>query len=250
MLPWDDPGADPGQFDLCVLRSCWDYHRRPREFLDWIARAARLSRLYNSEAVVRWNIHKRYLGELERAAVPIIPTMWFAQGETPDLPGLLGESGWRDVVVKPAVSAASYKTKKFGGDSSGEAGKFLNDLLAERDAMVQRYMPSVEAEGEKAVVMIDGIITHAVRKSPRYAGDAESVSEGMGVTEEEIALASAAIGVACGPLLYGRVDLVRDESGKLVVSELELMEPSLFLLQHPPALDRLAGAIGRLCGTR
>jgi hypothetical protein len=27
--------------------------------------------------------------------------------------------------------------------------------------------------------------------------------------------------------------------------ELELMEPSLFLLQHPPALGRLADAIAR-----
>ncbi len=34
------------------------------------------------------------------------------------------------------------------------------------------------------------------------------------------------------------------ENGELLVSELELIEPSLFLREHPPALERLITAIG------
>jgi hypothetical protein len=48
-------------------------------------------------------------------------------------------------------------------------------------------------------------------------------------------------------LLYGRVDLVPDDEGRPMVMEIELIEPSLFLLQEPRALDRLvAGILRRL----
>jgi hypothetical protein len=46
-------------------------------------------------------------------------------------------------------------------------------------------------------------------------------------------------------LLYARVDVARDDAGAPLVMELELIEPSLYLLQHPPALDRLVGGIVR-----
>ncbi len=46
-----------------------------------------------------------------------------------------------------------------------------------------------------------------------------------------------------GDLLYARVDLARDDEGRPLLMELELVEPSLFLLQHPPALERLVRAI-------
>ena len=34
---WDAP-VDWTQFDQVVLRSCWDYHLRHNEFLDWVGR--------------------------------------------------------------------------------------------------------------------------------------------------------------------------------------------------------------------
>jgi hypothetical protein len=44
-------------------------------------------------------------------------------------------------------------------------------------------------------------------------------------------------------MLYARVDVARDGEGELRVMELELIEPSLFLAQHPPALHRLVAAL-------
>ena len=44
-------------------------------------------------------------------------------------------------------------------------------------------------------------------------------------------------------LLYARIDLARDGEGKPVLMELELIEPSLFLVEKPEALDRFAAAI-------
>ncbi len=247
LLAWDNSRGQPGAFDLCVLRSCWNYYEDPKAFLDWIAAAAACSRLANPEDIVRWNLHKSYLQELEDAAVPIIPTVWFQRGEIVDLLATMQKHCWSDVVVKPAVSASSYRTRRFQIGQVNEGQAFLEALVRERDAMVQRYMPMVEYSGERALVWIDGKLTHAVRKSPRFADGVEQVSDALVVSDQERALAEQALACVGSSLLYARVDVVDDGDGKLLVSEVELMEPLLFLLQSPEALQRLVDAIRRLC---
>lgn len=254
LLAWDDPGAEPaGAFDLCVLRSCWNYPRAPEAFLAWCADAAATSRLANPLAAVRWNLHKKYLRELEEAGLPVVPTAWVTKGEETDLERILDRHGWDDVVVKPAISAASLHTRRFSRNgeraragSLGEGRRFLSRLAAERDAMVQRYMPAVEASGERALVWIDGELTHAVRKHPRFSGEDETVSEAVPIAPAERAVGEAAVAHVLErltpDLLYARVDVV-DDGGTPRLSELELMEPSLFLLQDHRALKRLVSAL-------
>jgi hypothetical protein len=128
----------------------------------------------------------------------------------------------------------------------GEA--HLARLLTQRDVLVQRYAPAVETSGERALVWIDGELTHAVRKSPRFAGEDESVSGALPIAPDEAALAHGLLaGLPAGlatQLLYARIDVVRGADGPELM-ELELIEPSLFLVQHPPALTRLADALAR-----
>jgi hypothetical protein len=113
----------------------------------------------------------------------------------------------------------------------------------------------VEGPGERALVWIDGELTHAVRKSPRFSGDDETVTEeAVPIEPAERELAQAAVthvlervlgpGLDSGKggLLYARIDVVDDE-GSPRLCELELMEPSLFLLQDRRALERLVEAI-------
>jgi hypothetical protein len=248
MLSWDDPDADPSGFDACILRSTWNYYEAPDAFLRWVDGAAAVSRLFNPAGVVRWNLHKRYLADLEHSGVPIIPTEWFERGARADLGATMDARGWDDVVVKPSVSAGSFGTRRFRRGELPQAQRFLDSLLAERDAMAQRYMSGVEAPGERAVVWIDGDIQHAVTKQPRFSGGVERVSDAVAVSGRERELALAALSCVDAPLLYARIDLVADDDGAPVVSELELIEPSLFLLQHPPALERFIDAIARAAG--
>jgi O-ureido-D-serine cyclo-ligase len=66
-----------------------------------------------------------------------------------------------------------------------------------------------------------------------------------------LALAQRAWGVATerfGPLLYGRVDVLRNEAGDPEVLELELLEPSLFLDFVPGSAEALAAGVLRRAG--
>lgn len=247
MAAWSDPGEDWSAPVATVVRSTWDYLHQPEAFLAWIERAARAAPLWNPPAVLRWNAHKFYLRELAGRGIPIVPTAFLERGARTTLAEVLERHGWDDAVVKPAISAASFgtvrvRTRVPEERARGEA--HLAALLAERDVLVQRYAPAVATSGERALVWIDGALTHAVRKSPRFSDGEESVSVAS-VAEDERALALALLEPFRHELVYARVDLVRDERGAPQLMELELLEPSLFLVQHPPALARLADALAR-----
>ena len=245
MIAWDDPRADPGQFDRCILRSTWDYFHSPEEFLAWVDAAAIVTDLHNRPGVVRWNIHKTYLRFFESRGVAIVPTEWVACGEPASLAAMMDERGWNEVVIKPAISAGSFLTQRFSRETLAEGEAFLRKLTTLRDAMVQRYLPSVESGGERSLVWVAGELTHAIVKQPRYADGVERVSEALVIEPEYRRFAEQVLGQLRFDLLYARVDTMRDERGAICLSELELIEPSLFLTQSPPALQRFVGAILR-----
>jgi hypothetical protein len=65
---WNDPSVDWMRFDSIIVRSTWDYHHRAAEFRSWIdARGAAGSPMWNPPAVLRWNMEKTYLRDLENA---------------------------------------------------------------------------------------------------------------------------------------------------------------------------------------
>lgn len=240
--PWDDPRVDWSEADLVVIRSTWNYHLHRDAFVEWAARVATTSRLYNSPEIVRWNSHKSYLRELSERGFRMVPTVFVDRGAPASLTAICAERGWTDVVVKPAVSGGSFSTKRFRGEMlDGDA--FLTALSTERDVMVQPYVHSVDGHGERSMIWIAGELTHAIRKTPRFAGTEEQVSAALPIADDERAFALGVVESAGNDLLYARIDLARDEDGRLMVMELELIEPSLFLLQSPYALARFASAI-------
>jgi hypothetical protein len=246
VVAWDDPSVDWSRFRLALLRSTSNYPLMRDAFLDWAARVDAVTRLWNPLALVRWNSHKRYLLDLEARGIPIAPTVLVPRGRGLTLGEIIDARDWDEVVVKPAVSAGSYRTIRTSRTRLRQGEAHLRDLVAERDVLVQQYLPSVESHGERAMVWIDGALTHAVRKAPRFEGDREQVSPiAMSITPSEAALAQRVLATVDMPMLYGRIDVAPGPDGRPVVMELELMEPSLFFAQSPAALERMVRALAR-----
>lgn len=243
LVAWDDPEVDWGSFDAAVLRSPWNYIDDLHGFLDWTVAAGTATTLYNPVEVVQWNTHKGYLRDLARKGVPVVPTAWLGVGERIDLVDLMADRGWRDVVAKPVVGAGSFLTDRITDPTAPPAVDFWNRLLDNGEVMVQPYLRSVEDYGERSLIWIDGQLTHAVRKSPRLGDAAEHVSEALPISRRERELAEAVIADIPQSLLYARIDLIRDDDDEPLLAELELVEPSLFLLQSPEALRLLVDGI-------
>jgi hypothetical protein len=244
VLAWDDPSAPFADHDLVVLRSTWNYHEHLDAFLAWTASIAERTRLANPHPIVAMNATKTYLRDLEARGVDVVPTVFVERGERRSVAAILDDERWDAIVIKPVVSAGSFRTARFDRASATDAQAFLDDLTKDRGAMVQRWMPSVDTYGERSLVWIKGEITHAIRKTPRFAGGVERVSDEVAIAPDERAFAERALAPFAGDLLYARVDLVKDEDGVLRIMELELVEPSLFFKQGPKrALDRFVAAI-------
>ncbi|MFQ5719080.1 MAG: RimK family alpha-L-glutamate ligase [Acidobacteriota bacterium] len=245
-LAWDAADSDWARASMTVLRSTWNYPLRPEAFRAWLEQVARATQLWNPLSAVRWNLHKSYLLDLARDGIEVTPTRILTAGSGATLSAVTRACGWQDVVVKPAISAASFRTQRIRpGD--GEAGEaHLRDLLATHDVLVQPYLPSVEDHGERALVWIDGALTHAIRKTPRFSGQDESVSgESMPISPDEARLARSVLSHVEDGLLYARVDVAPGLDGRPVIMELELIEPSLFFPQSDEALQRFVAGVRR-----
>lgn len=245
-LAWDDPVARWDDAPVVLLRSTWNYHLDPDGFLAWVDRIG--ARLRNPGAIVRWNVHKGYLLALEAAGLAVVPTRLVRRGPGADLGLLAAAAAWGEVVAKPAISCGSFETRRGNGGDRALAGWFA-DQVATRDMLVQPYVASVDGYGERSLIWVDGEVTHAIRKSPRFSGAREAVSDAMSISDDERAFAAHALELAERVTghrpTYARVDLARDDGGRPMLMELELIEPSLFFRQGPAACARLVEAIAR-----
>lgn len=243
LLAWEDPAIDWTTPAPTLIRSTWNYALEVARYLAWIDQVATAGPLFNPRAVIRDNLHKRYLLALEQRGVAIVPTTLVERDSTCDLASL--PLAGKRFVIKPEVGAGSLGARVFD-EIGADAAAHLTALTTKGAALVQPYLESVEDYGERSMIYLDGELSHAIRKSPRFAGQAEMVSGPYPIADDERAIALAAL-APYGALLYARVDVARDAAGQPCVMELELVEPSLFLAKKPGAADRLvAGLLRRL----
>jgi hypothetical protein len=271
---WDDAAVDWSRFDLALLRSPWDYTSRLPEFLEWAARASAATRLLNPLDVIRWNTDKHYLGDLARAGVASVPSHFIEPGEDAAhlLDRFLIAHASDEFVVKPSVGAGSRDAQRHGREQRTQAIAHAQRLLdAGRSVLLQPYFTRVDEHGETALVYFDGVFSHAIRKGPLlrrgedptralFAAEhitprvpnadelrvAASALAAIPMQSSAIADTHAAIGGAkdkVPPLVYARVDLIRDGTDAPCVLELELTEPSLFFAHGEGAAQRFVQAI-------
>ena len=246
LLAWDDPTVEWSRPIPTVLRSTWNYALDVIGFLAWIDRVAAAAPLWNPAPIVRGNVHKRYLVDLAARGVSVVPTLLVERGATCDLVEAAARFGSARLVIKPEVGAGSLGTRVFtigGPHTNPTPHTHLAGLTTHGAALVQPYVASVDGYGERSLVWIDGALSHAIRKHPRFVGDAERVEGPVPIADDERALAEAALAPFVGEILYGRVDLARDASGRPMVMELELVEPSLFFSKLPGAADRFVAGL-------
>jgi glutathione synthase/RimK-type ligase-like ATP-grasp enzyme len=248
-LVWNDPAVDWSRPLVSIIRSTWDYHHQRVAFLEWAQRVSQLHTLWNPLPLLHWNTHKSYLHDLEEHGVPIIPTRWLVQGASANLARLMQKHGWSEVVIKPAVSADAYGTILVKEDMVDEGQQYLDHMSSIRDMLIQPFLPAIMSNGERSLMFIDGEVTHAVVRPPvLYDMQTQPVLPKKGLVvpqEDELQLAQKIIDTLSSPVLYARIDLVRDVDEQLRVMEVELVEPELWLTWMPTAAERFADVIAR-----
>jgi glutathione synthase/RimK-type ligase-like ATP-grasp enzyme len=245
---WSDASIDWTSFDALVMRSPWDYFERPADFRGWLdARIAEGALLCNPREILDWNFDKRYLQDLARAGVAVVPTLCVAAKDKADIAALARDRGWDDIVVKPTIAGGGYRILRFRLHEIDRYAADIARTLEDRGVLVQPFLPEIQSGGELSLLFFDGVFSHAVCKRPR-AGDYRvqfqfgGTNENAQVSEDLVAQAHACIEHAPAATVYARVDGVVRE-GRFLLMELEIFEPLMFLSRHPEAPGRFARAI-------
>ena len=250
IVDWRATDANFRQFHLVVLRSCWDYHLLGAEFTEWLQRTASVVPVLNDVNTVLWNRDKFYLRELAAMGIGIAPTI-FLNGSGPIVSTAWQEiRSWKKSVVKPAVSASAHKTWLFDNVTLPKEDELKSKMEGE-PFLIQQFIPEVETQGEISFIYIEGAYSHAVLKRPasgdfrvqmEHGGSAELFHPDSSLLAQVNKIALAVPQVRDS--LYCRIDAVARD-GKLVLMELELIEPELFLGWAQGAAGRFADAIAR-----
>jgi len=242
--PWDGPRAAFDGAAAVVIRSTWGYYRASDAFRDWTEAMAAANRLFNPIGLVRWNLRKDYIGKLAAASVRV-PQTHFVACEVDAIDKVFAKTGWSRAVVKPSTGASGYSVELVAREGVADA---MSRLVAEACAsgvLVQEFLPEI-ADGELSLIYFDGLFSHAVRKRPpqgefrvnsRFGATRSAEMPPRAVTEQ----GAAALRTLPEVPLYARVDgVVRD--GQLIVIEVEVLEPALFLDFDPGSAERFAAA--------
>lgn len=244
---WDDLSWDPADHAAVVLGTPWDYARRADAFLARLEGCAAVVPVLNPVPTVRWNLAKTYLRELAAAGAPSIPTVWAEAASPEGIRAAFDQLGADVIVVKPVIGAGAWRQAKIArGAPLPEP-----EALPPAAAMIQPFLPSAASDGEISLIFCGDELSHAVRKRPA-AGDYR-VQSAYGGREEvatpsgdEIAVARQVLACSPGPLLYARVDLVRNAAEEPVLMELEVIEPYLYPDQGPELGERFAARLDNL----
>ncbi|MEM7109464.1 MAG: hypothetical protein AAF519_14660 [Bacteroidota bacterium] len=221
---------DWSKFNLLLIRSVWDYHKRYPEFMEWLHLIKRLSvNTQNSVDIILKNSDKRYLKELEKSGFAIVPTELLDTNDTSEILEKMDSQGWDRAVVKPTVSATAYQT--FLIREKADLRKV--DLKNDQSYLLQVFMPEIY-KGEYSFIFFNGNFSHAVIKKPkdndfRVQSDFGGSFQLVRIKDEVVTQAERIIGSLPEIPLYARVDGLIFQD-KFILMELELIEPELFLL--------------------
>jgi glutathione synthase/RimK-type ligase-like ATP-grasp enzyme len=248
---WADPDFDWSSTRYILFRTTWDYYHRFQEFDTWLEKANKVTKMINPYELVRWNMDKHYLLELAERGVPVVESRFIEQGSEITLNQLYKETGWIDTVIKPAISGAGRHTYKLHPGNLHTHEDIFQRIIKHESMLLQPFQEKISTKGEVSHIVINGKHCHAVLKKAKE-GDYRVQDDWGGTVhpykanKEEIAFAENAVR-SCSPVpVYARVDLMWDNDDKLVLGELELVEPELWFRKNPKAAELLTEVIKKM----
>lgn len=248
---WDDAQVDWESFDVIIIRTPWDYFNKIDAFYSWLDKLEQLNcRVLNPVKTLRWNADKIYFKDMQEKGIDIVPTVWLDRESEFDAESVFEELQTNKIIVKPRVSGAAKNTLALTLAEAKEKATEIQALLQQEPFLAQPFLEQIHTQGEWSFLFFNGRYSHTVLKKAK-AGDfrVQHFFGGTVHTPEPpahlLATAQTIVAKFASDCLYARVDGVGMD-GKLVLMELELIEPFLFLSTSENSLDRYYEAFQEL----
>lgn len=245
-VPWRDIAVNWDDFEVVIIRSPWDYQQDPDLFMNVLKKIdASTARLENSLDIVRWNIDKTYLREMQTAGIPIVPTLWRNNLNSGDISAFFDKLEHSEIIIKPVLSANADDTFRLSSEIGSTQKKKIQTIFTDRPLMVQPFIQNIITEGEFSLFYFGETYSHAILKTPKqgdFRVQEEHGGQLMSVEPEPelLSISNKTMEALPETPLYARVDFARNEEGHFNLMELELIEPSLYFNMDPDSPKRFA----------
>lgn len=226
---WNEP-HDFSEYEMVVVRTPWDYSKHKAHFAKVLKEINKVTKLYNPIDLMLWNMEKVYLKELHQMGVVTIPTLWIPSEKKINFEETCKNLNTKSFILKPSVGAGSSGLIKIEKES--DLSLLPSELTSSPLMMAQPFIEGV-LEGERSFLYFNNAFSHAIKKVPKN-GDFRSQEEfgstitSFTPTQDELSLCHEILNMLPIKPLYARLDFLPFE-GKLLLIELELIEPHLYL---------------------
>ena len=246
-VSWRKTDVDWNNYDVVVIRTTWDYQDDVEGFMACLKRIeASSAQLHNSLKIVKWNISKDYLKELQKQGINIVPTLWFDAFQLSEVQAGFSYFDTPQIVIKPLVSANADHTYRLTPEKVLEQASELSTIFSGREFMLQPFLNAIVEEGEYSLFYFGGNYSHSILKRPESGDFRVQEEHGGQLTsvepcEEMLTTARHCLAALPEDVLYARIDLVRHKN-EFAVIEIELIEPSLYFNMDAESPQRFVDA--------
>ncbi|MFV5695646.1 ATP-grasp domain-containing protein [Flavobacterium sp. LB3P122] len=247
---WSDKTINWSDFDYLIFRNTWDYFEKETEFNIWLDHIEKSGiKTLNPIEIIKQNIHKFYLREMEKQGITILPTVFIDKTDNLNLAKRI-PSHWKKAVIKPAFSAGSYLTEVFERSDIEKINEQYTAIASQKELLLQEFMPQIQTLGETSFIFFNKKFSHAVNKKPvdgdfrvqsLFGGKYNLVQPSLEMVEK----AQKVVDTFKDNLLYARVDGILIDN-ELYLMEIECIEPDLYFNLSEGSLDRFVTAIVEL----
>ena len=245
-VSWRNEKVDWKEYEAVIVRSTWDYQNHFEKFIEVLEKINNSSaHLENNLELMKWNMNKNYLFDLEQKGVKIVDTVWEKNFNSNSSHEYFNKLNTDEIIIKPNISANADNTFRLTKENFKEHFPKLKKIFAAREFMVQPFLKNIIDEGEYSLFFFSGYFSHSVLKKPKkkdfrvqeeHGGNIQPIK----ISSEIILIAENIIKKLSTIPLYGRVDLVRTSRNEFALMELELIEPSLYLNKDEKSPIRFA----------
>ncbi|CAN7771685.1 hypothetical protein LJR245_007567 [Rhizobium leguminosarum] len=244
-LRWDAIDSNVAQdSSAIVFRSVWDYPEKIEEFRHWVNMLQSNKTLtINCLDLVAWNMDKKYLSVMSKTGIlipkSILPLTW------QDVISFVHEHDAEKFVIKPRIGGSGLGVNCF---TKGEVLDIKRSPEEDcSDIIVQTFCPEI-FDGELSFIFIGGTYCHSILRKPnapefrvhrKYGGfQAVRIDPPDGLVQQAEQILEKLPSIPD----YARVDAFQRD-GLLICSEIELIDPNLFLHLAPETAKRLAEVV-------
>jgi len=167
-VSWDNPTFDWSTTRYAIFRTTWDYFDRFEEFSKWLTLVQKETILINPIELLYWNMDKHYLQDLSAKGINIPPTVFIETGNSRSLADWVADTGWEELVLKPAVSGAGRHTYRFKAAQAADYEAIFQELIAKESMLLQDFQKNILTKGEVAFMAFGGKILMKPLQPKKY----------------------------------------------------------------------------------